>query len=153
MLLMHHKDDILRNDPWESVLGADSSGNHSESIVLTETAAKQLPDSDIRNRFRRRSVKKTNKPTPPSVKGRILESIVLQPGGHREAHLHPDTAQVDYVVSGDARIGILGKDEDVDIQYASEGEVALIPMGCGHWIENMSETSPLFVLVMASEEA
>jgi mannose-6-phosphate isomerase-like protein (cupin superfamily) len=146
---MHHKDDVLRTDPWESALGADSA----ETITLGQTTSKLLPDSDIRKKFRRRTVKRTNKQSPPAVKGKILESIVLHPGERQEAQYHPNTAQLDFVVSGDARIGIQGQDDEVDMQYASEGEVAIIPMGCDHWIENMSETAPLLVLVLENEEA
>jgi mannose-6-phosphate isomerase-like protein (cupin superfamily) len=150
---MHHKGDRLRTDPWESALGDDSSTNHSEIIALNHHNGTLQPDSDIRRKFRRRIVKNPHKHTYPPIQGRVLESIVLQPGGHREAHLHPNTAQVDFVVSGEARIGILGQADEVEIRYAYEGEVAFIPMGCGHWIENMSDTAPLLVLVLANEEA
>jgi oxalate decarboxylase len=78
---------------------------------------------------------------------------MIQPGGHREAHLHPDIEQMDYVVSGDARIGVMSPEDEVKFHYASEGEVAFIPLGCGHWIENMSETAPLLVFVLAYHEA
>jgi hypothetical protein len=56
------------------------------------------------------------------------------------------------VVSGDARIGIFGKNDEGDVRYASEGETTSIPVDCGHWIENMSDTTPLFILVLANED-
>jgi len=146
---MHHKSDILQTDAWEGALGEGSTAKYSEITALSPTK----PDSDIRRQIRRRSVRKPNKLAPPALTGRILESIVLHPGGHREARFHPNTAQLDFVVAGDARIGILGQTDDVEVHYASEGEVAVIPKGCGHWIENMSESSPLLVLVLASQEA
>ncbi len=147
MFLMNNQSDILRADSWGSALGDDSDQNNSEVIALNQPIVKHLPDSAIR----KNTGKATNR-NQPAIKGRILQSVVLQPGGIREAHFHPNTAQIDFVVSGSARIGIMGQKVDLEIHHASEGEAVLIPVGSGHWIENTGTVSPLFVLVLANED-
>jgi len=135
----------------------------------TEVAVKQnksLAENDVQKTSRTQkssSPPKTiprNSPKPralrkssPALKGRILESIVLEPGSRWEAHFRPKNAQMDFVVSGDARIGILRSANDLDIHYASDGEVVSIPTDCGHWVENMGDKASLLVLVIESEES
>jgi oxalate decarboxylase/phosphoglucose isomerase-like protein (cupin superfamily) len=97
-------------------------------------------------------MKRANKKTFEALKGFALQSITLQPGGKREAHTHPNAAQMDYVVSGKARIGIIGQGTDVEIHDVSVGDVTFIPTGYFHWIENTSKEPVHFLLVLNHED-
>jgi hypothetical protein len=144
---MHHQREMLQAGPWGSSLGNDSAKNHFKIIGFHQAHARPLADGKIQ-----KNPRKATKPRFPAVTGRILESIALHPGRRREARLYPTIAQLDYVVSGSARIGIIGQNGHEDIQSVSEGQVIFIPMGFGHWIENMSVKAPLLVLVLADED-
>lgn len=60
---------------------------------------------------------------------------------------------MDYVVSGNARIGIIGQGTDTEIHDVSEGDMTFIPTGYFHWIENTSKKPVHFLLVLNNEEA
>lgn len=115
----------------------------TKKFSLKGSTPEKLPGGEI---------KRANKQTFEALKGFALHSIVLQPGGKREAHIHPNAAQMDYVLSGKAKIGIVGEGSDVEIHDVTEGDVTFIPTGYFHWIENTSDAPVHFLLVLNHEE-
>jgi oxalate decarboxylase len=103
-------------------------------------------------KFQGGEIRRANKKTFPVLDGFALQSIVLEPGGKREAHSHPNAAQMDFVVSGAARIGIVGEGKDVEIHNVREGDVTFIPTGYFHWIENKSTKPVHFLLILNHAE-
>jgi len=59
---------------------------------------------------------------------------------------------MDYVVSGSARIGIIGEAEDVQVHDVTTGDVTFIPTGFVHWIENTSDQPVHFLLILNNSE-
>jgi oxalate decarboxylase len=64
--------------------------------------------------------------------------LTLKPKGIREPHWHPNTAELDYVVSGRARMTIFGPGDSVDTFEVGPGEIVFIPPAYFHYIENIS---------------
>jgi oxalate decarboxylase/phosphoglucose isomerase-like protein (cupin superfamily) len=81
-----------------------------------------------------------------------IQSIRLQPGAQREPHVHPNAAQIDYCVSGEARVGIVGAGGEHQLLDLDAGDVSYVPQGHLHWIENRG-SSPLHMILITSHEA
>ena len=61
----------------------------------------------------------------------------LKPGGLRELHWHPHADEWQYFVRGRARIGIFGSHGRVRTEEFGPGNVAFIPQGYGHYVEQV----------------
>ena len=59
------------------------------------------------------------------------------PGGLRELHWHPNADEWQYVVSGDYSVTLFGSHGRYRTETLSKGDVAYIPQGYGHSIENI----------------
>lgn len=88
----------------------------------------------------------------PALKGLSLQSLRLEPGGIREPHVHPNAAQMDYVVAGNGRVGIIGPGGETQVLEMGPGDVSFIPHGHGHWIENHGKEPLHFILIVNHEE-
>ena len=75
----------------------------------------------------------------------------MQPGERRDAHFHPNAAQLDYCISGAGEVGIIGPDGDPHVISMLPGDAAFIPQGWVHWIENTSLDRSRFILVATHE--
>ena len=87
----------------------------------------------------------------PVLKGMAIQDLDMQPGERRDAHLHPNAAQLDYCMSGAGEVGIVGPDGDAHIIPMSPGDAAFVPQGYVHWIENTSPDRSRFILIAAHE--
>jgi oxalate decarboxylase/phosphoglucose isomerase-like protein (cupin superfamily) len=87
----------------------------------------------------------------PVLDGLSMQSFHLEPGGMREPHLHPDAAQLDYLISGKARVGIIGP-EGRQLLDMESGDVCFIPQGHLHWIENTGDVPLHFLLTLSHED-
>lgn len=87
----------------------------------------------------------------PVLKGVGLNAVRLKKGAIREPHIHPNCAQLDYVISGSASVGIIGPNQDVHIMDLKAGELSFVPQGWLHWIENTGE-GELHTLIMLTHE-
>jgi oxalate decarboxylase len=73
--------------------------------------------------------------------------INMQPGALRELHWHPNADEWQFYVKGRARVGIFGAHGRVEVAEVGPGDVAFIPMGFGHWIEQIgSDPTELLLL-------
>jgi len=95
---------------------------------------------------------RANKKAFPVLNGLSMQSFHLDPGGIREPHLHPDAAQLDYLVTGRARVGIIGPDGAPQLLDMEAGDVCFIPQGHLHWIENTGLQPLHFLLTLSHAE-
>jgi oxalate decarboxylase len=65
--------------------------------------------------------------------------LTLKPKGIREPHWHPNAAELDYVISGRARMTIFGPSDSVDTFEVGPGEIVFIPPAYFHYIENIRD--------------
>jgi oxalate decarboxylase len=77
--------------------------------------------------------------------------LTLKPKGIREPHWHPNAAELDYVVSGRARMTIFGPGDSVDTFEVGAGEIVFIPPAYFHYIENISGGDMRFAIFFSHE--
>jgi oxalate decarboxylase len=73
-------------------------------------------------------------PISQTMTGVILD---LQPGGLRELHWHPNADEWQYVIDGQFNVSLFGSHGRYRIETLDKGDVAYIPQGYGHSIENI----------------
>jgi oxalate decarboxylase len=78
----------------------------------------------------------TNFPISKTVTGVILE---LEPGALRELHWHPTADEWQYVLEGNISVTMFGSHSRHRIETLEKGDVAYIPQGYGHSIENVGD--------------
>ncbi len=72
---------------------------------------------------------------------------VIEPGGMREMHWHPNADEWQYYLSGKARVRIFGGHQRILTEEFSKGHVGFIRQGFGHYVENIG-TEPLKFIAM-----
>jgi oxalate decarboxylase len=77
-------------------------------------------------------------------------TMVLKPGALRELHWHPNADEWQYYVSGRARMALFGSGGRAKTLDFGPGDVAYVPRGFGHYIENIGEEDCRVVLVFNS---
>jgi len=75
--------------------------------------------------------------------------INMKVGSIREMHWHPNSDEWQFYTKGRARIGMFGAHGRVEVQEVGPGDVAYVPEGFGHWIEQIG-SDPTEVLVLFS---
>jgi oxalate decarboxylase len=81
-------------------------------------------------------VDSTNFPISKTVTGVILD---LEPEALRELHWHPTADEWQYVFEGNIRVTMFGSHSRHRIEILGYGDVAYIPQGYGHSIENVGD--------------
>lgn len=73
----------------------------------------------------------------PVLKGQAAAVFLLRltPGGLREPHWHPNAWEIDFVVKGKARLGIVNPDDTYHETILEAGDIGFIPQGFAHYIE------------------
>jgi oxalate decarboxylase len=84
-----------------------------------------------------------NFPISKTVTGSILE---LDRGALRELHWHPTADEWQYVLEGRVSVTLFGSSARYRIETLEKGDVAYIPQGYGHSLENIGDT-PCRVLI------
>ena len=82
----------------------------------------------------------------PILKGLACYLLRFKPHGIREPHWHPNSPELNYVIEGKARLTVFSRGGDagsyelghVDTFEVSAGEIAFIPQGYFHYIENIN---------------
>jgi oxalate decarboxylase len=72
----------------------------------------------------------------PVLKGLACYLIRLKPSGIIEPHVHPNAAELNYVINGKARFTVLSPGGDVQSSEVGQGQVIFVPTGYFHYIEN-----------------
>ncbi|HYT44638.1 MAG TPA: cupin domain-containing protein, partial [Methylomirabilota bacterium] len=78
--------------------------------------------------------------------------LTLKPKGIREPHWHPNAAELDYVISGRARMTIFSPGDDVDTFEVGPGEIVFIPSAYFHYIENVDASEDMQFAVFFNHE-
>lgn len=87
----------------------------------------------------------------PELKALAVQGLDLAPGAVREPHTHPNAHQLDYCISGEGRVGIVGPEDETQYLDLKAGDISFVPQGFLHWIENTG-SEPLSFLVVLSHE-
>lgn len=96
----------------------------------------------------RKDVRKTEF---PALSGISLSHLHLEEEGLREPHWHPNAHELSLCLSGKALLTLFGPDNRYRSFQVSAGEIAFIPMGTLHSIQNVGNT-PLGMLVAFNHE-
>jgi oxalate decarboxylase len=78
--------------------------------------------------------------------------LTLKPKGIREPHWHPNAAELDYVITGRARMTIFSPGDTVDTFEVGPGEVVFIPSAYFHYIENVDDSDDMQFAVFFNHE-
>ena len=78
--------------------------------------------------------------------------LTLKPKGIREPHWHPNAAELDYVISGRARMTIFSPSDKVDTFEVGPDEIVFIPPGYFHYIENLESNEDMQFAVFFNDE-
>lgn len=82
-------------------------------------------------------------PISQTITGVVLE---LEPGGLRELHWHPNADEWQYVIEGNFSDTLFGSHGRYRTETLEKGDVAYIPQGYGHSVENIG-TKPGRMLI------
>ncbi len=82
----------------------------------------------------------------PTLQGITVFPLTAVPHGLREPHWHPNAAELNYCVSGQAQIGLVAPDGNVQTFAVNAGDIAYIPRNWFHYIANTSH-EPLQFLI------
>jgi oxalate decarboxylase/phosphoglucose isomerase-like protein (cupin superfamily) len=94
---------------------------------------------------------RANKKQFPCLKGLAVQMLKLKPGAVREPHSHPNAEQLDYCVSGHARVGIVGPEGHKQLLELHDGDISFVPRGYVHWIENAGSGQLHFLVILSHE--
>ena len=86
-------------------------------------------------------------PISTTMTGVVLE---MEPGALRELHWHPNAAEWQYVLSGSFSVTLFGSQGRWREETISTGDVAYIPQGFGHSIENLGSEKARILIVFNS---
>jgi oxalate decarboxylase len=88
-------------------------------------------------------VDSTRFPISKTVTGAILE---LEPGAVRALHWHPSADEWQYVLEGRVSVTLFGSHGRYRVETMEKGDVAYLPQGYGHSVENIGDR-PCRVLI------
>jgi oxalate decarboxylase len=140
-----------------------STNTAGRQVTISSSDAPNLPKT-------RQTYKFPLTRTPPTVKtkgGTVVECTIknfpvvgqsdaaifllkLEPGGLREPHWHPNAWELEYVVSGHARLGVVLPNGTYDLVDLGPGDVGFVPKGWGHYIENIGDTEMVMPITFGS---
>ena len=79
--------------------------------------------------------------------------VVLKPGGIREPHWHPNAWEFDYCISGQARMSIVGPNNEWKTFDVTAGQIVFVPVGYFHYFENTGTDDLRFLVCFNNSEA
>lgn len=92
------------------------------------------------------TVKMSNQFYLPTLEGLAVYSVCLKSKGAREPHWHPNASELNYLISGNARITLLSPEGHVDTFDMGPGDMSFMPRGYFHHIENTGAEDALFAI-------
>lgn len=92
------------------------------------------------------TVKMSNSFLMPSLYGLSLYSVNLAQQGAREPHWHPNAHELNYLISGTARITLLSPGGSEDTFDMKPGDMSFMPQGYIHHIENTGSEPARFAI-------
>jgi oxalate decarboxylase len=79
--------------------------------------------------------------------------VILDKGGIREPHWHPDAWEFDYCISGKARMSVVAPDNTWQIFDVEPGQIVFVPQGYFHYFENIGADKLHFLVVFNNSAA
>jgi oxalate decarboxylase len=73
--------------------------------------------------------------------------VVLEKGGIREPHWHPDAWEFDYCISGRARMAVVAPNNEWQSFEVEPGQIVFVPQGYFHYFENIGSDDLRFLIV------
>ncbi len=92
------------------------------------------------------SVKMSNGFLLQTLNGISVYSVLLKPKGAREPHWHPNADELNYLISGTARITLVSPGGNVETFDMKSGDLSFMPHGYLHHIENTGTSDAQFVI-------
>jgi oxalate decarboxylase len=86
-------------------------------------------------------------PISTTMTGAIMH---LKPGALRELHWHPNAVEWQYYIEGKGRMTLFGSHGQARTEQFGPGDVAYIPKGFGHYIENTGDSDCRVLLIFNS---
>jgi oxalate decarboxylase len=109
----------------------------------------EIPGGELQQGFRRHLAE---------LEGISIQSVKLEAGAVQAPHFHPNASQLDYCISGKARLGII-EPESVDqpktrkrVIEMDAGDISFVRKGNVHWFENIGNGPLHYLVVFTSEE-
>ena len=96
-------------------------------------------------------IRLTNQALFPILKGLTMYTVHLKKGGLREPHWHPNAHEINYVITGKVKIGILSPDSSRETIELEPGDIGYIPMGYSHYIENVADGESHVIVTFSNE--
>ena len=79
--------------------------------------------------------------------------LVLNGGGLREPHWHPNAWELDYVVYGSVVLGVVNPDGTQQEVTLNEGDIGFVPQGWAHYIENKRPSKAKVAITFNNNDA
>ena len=79
--------------------------------------------------------------------------VILEPGGIREPHWHPNAWEFDYCISGKARMSVVAPDNTWQHFEVKPGQAVFVPQGYFHYFENHGSDKLHFLVVFNDSAA
>lgn len=92
-----------------------------------------------------RTVSEREFPIASTMTGALL---IIKPGALRELHWHPNAAEWQFYIRGNARMTVFGSHGRARTDEFTAGDVGYVPQGYGHYIENTGSDDMEVVLVL-----
>jgi oxalate decarboxylase len=89
----------------------------------------------------------------PKLEAVTVFPLTAVPYGLREPHWHPNAAELNYCVSGQAQIGIVAPDGNVQTFAVNAGDIAYIPRNWFHYIANTGDEPLQFLIFFITPDA
>lgn len=77
--------------------------------------------------------------------------VEVAPGGMRELHWHPNAAEWQYYIEGQARMGVFASSGRARTFDFRANDVGYVPFAMGHYIENTGSTTLRFLEIFKSD--
>lgn len=87
----------------------------------------------------------------PALAGMSLSLLTLNPKSYREPHWHPNADELSYCLSGRGLMTIFSPGAGHDTFLIESGDIAFVPRGCLHHVENIGN-APLSMLICFDNE-
>lgn len=108
---------------------------HKQTPIKTKSGLVRITDSSI---FK-------------ASKNIAVALVEIEPGGLRELHWHPNVAEWQYYISGEARMTVFASEGRARTFNYQAGDVGYIPFPMGHYIENIGNTTLRFLEAFRSD--
>ena len=90
--------------------------------------------------------------TFPAAKTISAAFVEVEPGGMRELHWHPKAAERQYYIQGEARMSIFDSNGLARTFDFRAGDVGIVPLVAGHYVQNIGTEKLIFVEVFKHPE-